>query len=72
MTSVEPIASWMFPEFDDSAWVAASQCSYVQGDWDTAGNGFRTIADAFAASRIWEGDTCETDGSSSLWIRVHF
>jgi len=72
VTSVEPIASWMLPEYDDSGWSTATDCSYIQSDWETAGNGFRTIADAYAASRIWEGDTCDTDGSSSLWIRVHF
>ena len=72
VTSAEPSIAWKLPEFDDSSWNIATPCTYVAGDWEDPGNGFRSISDPYGAERVWEGDTCSTSGSSPLWIRVHF
>jgi len=72
VTSVEPTVDWVLPEFDDSSWSVATPCSYVAGDWETPGNGFRSISDPYGAARVWEGDTCSNSGGDPLWIRVHF
>lgn len=51
--------------------LAAVGCVLESG-WEDSGGGFRSVSDAYGAERVWEGDTCGVDGSSSLWIRLDF
>ena len=74
VTENDPGLWWGDPAFDDSSWAGATICSYVHSDWDSAGNGFRTISDPYGASRIWLGDQCAPgiSGVSTVWIRMTF
>ncbi|MBB82829.1 MAG: hypothetical protein CL931_03360 [Deltaproteobacteria bacterium] len=72
VTSVAPGAGWFLPGFDDSSWTPATTCTHVEAGWEDSGGGFRSVSDAYGAERVWEGDTCGVDDSSSLWIRLDF
>ena len=72
VTLVDLPVDWVLPEFDDSSWSVATPFSYVAGEWETPGKGFRSISDPYGAARMWEGDTCSDSGGASLWIRALF